>query len=476
MRSSQSEPPLESNSATKANSLKRRLFKSTMVVTAGRLLGIGAMIFGNFLLARLLTPPEFGVYLLVTNIVVVGSIIACQGLNRSLVRFIAESLAHENTQNIRHVLSTALWLAIPGVSLVSLAVWLGWPLFEPAAAAEIKDSHLPIAIAFLLALLTLHQLLSETLRGFHAEKYATMLSGQSGGPLATILFLLMVIVWSTWSRTTLDVVLNFNVLALSLIAIPALFWLRRTYKHACGDRNPNSSNVELTPARYIVRTSLVLMAVQLVAFIASQGDVWIAARSPLPDELALYGAARRAANLVSFPLQLASLSVLPLIPSLYATRRTAELQSVLSSSALYSGLPSMLACGALIVVPGAVLGLCFGDFYKHGGSLLAILAVGQLVFVSCGTAPLVLMMTGHEVKVTAISGVAAVALLVGGELARQSWGMVGLAIVQSTITALQHLVCYFVCLKCCGLRTEPPIASIFQRRDAVRACEKPEEL
>ena len=57
-----------------------------------RIVGIGATLAGNILAARLLGPADFGIFLLVTTIIALGSLLAMGGLNEAGLRFVSESL------------------------------------------------------------------------------------------------------------------------------------------------------------------------------------------------------------------------------------------------------------------------------------------------------------------------------------------------------------------------------------------------
>ena len=57
-----------------------------------RIVGIGITMLVNIVLARWLSPEDFGDFLLLCNVMSLASMLAMMGLNAALVRFISESL------------------------------------------------------------------------------------------------------------------------------------------------------------------------------------------------------------------------------------------------------------------------------------------------------------------------------------------------------------------------------------------------
>src|ERR687893_624617 len=106
------------------SSLRRRLLSGSTWAFGGK---VGAMAMGvitNGLLARMLSPQEFGAYLLAFSIVAVGAVIGSLGLPKSVVRFVAENMILEQPGRARRVIYTAIGLGIAGALGVSLAYLL----------------------------------------------------------------------------------------------------------------------------------------------------------------------------------------------------------------------------------------------------------------------------------------------------------------------------------------------------------------
>lgn len=179
----------------KVPSLKRRLLSGGAWAVGGK---VGAVVIGlacNVLLARLLTPQEFGTYLLVVSVVSVGALVGCLGLNNATVRLVAESMGLGRPDRTRRVIFTVFCLGLVGAIGVGLLYFLAAGgllagVFGVPALATVAG-----LIAGLIAISTAQELLAETFRGFHDIRGATLLGGlatggKSGGIAMRVLVLL----------------------------------------------------------------------------------------------------------------------------------------------------------------------------------------------------------------------------------------------------------------------------------------------
>ena len=90
--------------------LGERLVRGGAWVVGGRIVGIGLLFTVNVLLARLLPPKDFGLFVLITSVLSFGSILAVFGLDQGIVRFVSESLAVGDTARAADVLKQGLRL------------------------------------------------------------------------------------------------------------------------------------------------------------------------------------------------------------------------------------------------------------------------------------------------------------------------------------------------------------------------------
>src|SRR5215208_4702457 len=104
-----------------ASSLRRRLLSGGTWSFVGKVGGSIIGVVTNGLLARLLTPQEFGAYFLALSIIMFGAVVGSLGLPKTGVRFVAESMAFNQLGRTRRVIYTTLGLSVLGALGVSLA-------------------------------------------------------------------------------------------------------------------------------------------------------------------------------------------------------------------------------------------------------------------------------------------------------------------------------------------------------------------
>lgn len=413
-----------------------------MWVALGRALGIGANVVVSFVLARMLRPADFGAFGLLISIVATSSVAAMCGLNLGVVRFLAESIAANDSSRVRQVLRLSVKIAgvtSVAVSLILLAsLFLGLPGFEDLQRPALVFSLAAGSVACLAG----NNMLAAMLRGFEEQRLASFLGGlQNGGPLGAGLFLLLLVTIGWHLSRSLETSLALYLVAYAVCLPIGLLWLRNTVRQSSNlapEQTPESGLPEFTP-RVALSVGVPLMLTQVLNLATRESDLWIAGSFSEHGDLALYVAARRIVQTVAVPLGLVNLSVIAMIPGLWSQGRTRELQAVLQTSANVAGAISAACLLVIFIAPGLTLELLFGDYYRQATVPLLILCLGQFVFTVTGACGMVLMMTGYERCALWINSIATCVIVAGGPYVTRTWGINGLAALSSTVIALQNI-------------------------------------
>src|SRR5262249_55765624 len=165
------------------------LSRQAVWVVGCRIIGIAATLASNVLVARLLSPGEFGTYILITTIMALGGLVGMAGLNEAALRFISESLAHGNPSLARAYRNRALTTsAISGiVACLAAAVVLAFMLTGKPIT---NLTSLLALVAVGIAVLGWQQLGAELVRAYGDLRVASLFSGgQAGGPISNAIFL-----------------------------------------------------------------------------------------------------------------------------------------------------------------------------------------------------------------------------------------------------------------------------------------------
>jgi O-antigen/teichoic acid export membrane protein len=435
---------------------------------AFRIVGILATVASNVLAARLLGPAEFGRYLFLASVAVCGSLVGAAGLSDTTLRFSSESLALGRrglaAAYVRRTarlcgLSTLLAAGITAAGLLAFHLTTG-RLAQPLL--------LGVLTVLTAAALSWQQLASETLRGWNRLKAASLFSGgTTGGPVSNLLFVAAIIALLqaqvAMSATAVVGILTASVCLTSPVALACVWRMIRRSPAAPGEPTATLSAAEDRQLRAMAGT---MLALNLLAFVSEQLDIWIGGALLSPEQLGLYGVAKRSMLLAAMPVQMAMLAILAAIPRLHAQGRRPELQHLMRGSAALAAVPSLAALALLVVFPETVLHWVFGGSYAGAAPMTRILAIGYVVLVFVGNPSSMLVLTGRHRSALSANLVAAAVFAVGGPLAAVMFGATGLAWISASAVAVQNALQWWLARQHSGIWTHVglPLAQLSRLR------------
>ena len=89
---------------------------------------------------------------------------------------------------------------------------------------------------------------------------------------------------------------------------------------------------------------------------------------------------------------------------------------------------------------GDLLAFLFGPSYRDAATVLAILAIGQVIQTWAGSCGYALMMTGHQRPYAVLLAVSTVITVTLDVLFYERWGIEGIALATTGMLALQNIV------------------------------------
>jgi O-antigen/teichoic acid export membrane protein len=205
--------------------------------------------------------------------------------------------------------------------------------------------------------------------------------------------------------------------------------------------------------REIMRVAWPLTVTNLTLFALTEAPLWILGAFRTPEEVAVYGAASRAVVLVAMPLTVANSVLPPLIAEMYPQGRKRELERTLRTVATVAGIPAFLALAAFILFGGPILGLMFGDNYRGGAPILALLSLAQLVNVWSGSGSITLSYTGHQATMMTLTIAGGLFTVLAGLAVVGPYGVGGVAASVAVGIAGYNLVLWFVTKRKTGMLT-----------------------
>jgi len=432
------------NSATLMHglSIKQYLLRGGSWALTGRLLTALMGLVLSAILARLLTPEDMGSFFLAFNLATFFAIVSRFGLENTLLRFISEALTRHEYKRVRELIVKGLLLAV----LINLAVFLIFYLYLGnwlAGNLFSSESLSPVIglVAIWLVFLSFQFLLAEIFRAFQDIREATIFGGLL---TAIITAALLSGLWITIEKSTLTVVLFWILLAAGFNLILGISILQGhiTQLPRKSKNGQKATYVEL------LNNSWPLVINAILLFVLSQSALWILAMFRPDEEVAVYGAAARISLLLSMAFTVVNAVVLPLIAKLNAEGEMDRLEKILRFTATAAIMPAIPVLLFFVFFGGWVLDVVFGDYYRQGAQVLAILSIAQGVVVVCGSCGYVLIMTGCREALILIT-IVSVATGVGlGLMSAEQYGGVGVAVATSiAITEQQILMLIYTKLR-----------------------------
>jgi O-antigen/teichoic acid export membrane protein len=408
-------------------------------VVLGRGGGAALALLANVLLARMLPVEQMGEFVLATSIIAFFGMMARFGLDKSLVRFVAEAMALESPNRIRGTFRQATTILA-----VSLALWLiAVPMLLTFLRLTQGVALAPVMIGAVVlgfATAAILQMVAESFRGFHDHRRATLFDGQASSPIVNGLFVVVLLACAGVAGldATRAVWLYVGVvLAVAAVGVRQLIGAVRHTLRQMPVTHPTKT--EELPRLALLWVCVPLFLIQATAYWGVQGDILIAGNLLTEHDVGLLGVARRLVQTISLPLVMISAVVLPSIPRLSVLGRIEELELLLQRNATLAAIPSIAALVLLIAVPGPLLSLLFGEKYAAASHYLIILAIGQAFATFTGASGQLLVLTGRERIVLVVELASAALLLVGGYLAARSYGLLGLVIVSNAVLTMKYL-------------------------------------
>lgn len=415
----------------------------------GKIITAAATLVVNASLARLLSPDEMGIYFLAFSFVYIAVRFAILGMNQTVLRLIAESMATDQIGRALKSILYALLLGGTGVLMVSLGILggLGNLIAE-------KIFHLPmlkdllLLIAIWMGVITFQHIFAEIYRGFHDIRFATVFGGLVTNVLCALIFTVLKVL-------NIDCQLE-HIVFLSILAgaislfFSALVLYKKLYRQFGKTITKIKTNIS---AWKVVKIGSPLWVANLALIPRSQAALWILGMFRPQSEVAMYGASLRLVTMVSLTLIIVNAVIPPIIAEMSAQGRKRELEKIIRTTTTFIAIPAIIILTIFIFSGGAILVTVYGDFYRSGAIILSLLSIGQLVNVCCGSCGQALMMTGHQKILMWISLLSGFSILAISVLFVKIFGATGIAAVVMVDMIIYNLLMVIIAKKRVGIWT-----------------------
>lgn len=426
-------------------SIKERLLQGGMWVVGIRALKLVTGLAVNALLARLLSPNEMGVYFLIFSLVNFLMLFSLLGMDRHIVRLVAESLALGRTERAREAISYVLQLGVLSSVLMGTMIvsGVGHILTERVFRSPLMGELIYFPAIWLI-LFTIQKLVIESFRGLHNIRLASIFDGLFTSLIAAVT--LGGLFWR-YAKVDASVVLSVMIVACGTNLLIAFFFLKKETVMLARDGTAKISRSDIVKASYpLCLAFIVLSGMQ-------QSHLWLLGHYSSKESVANFGSVLRLMVLVTATLDVVRLVVPPMVGDLYTKRNFSKVQEVLRTTATLAGIPSILALLMLICFGEKVLYYLYGPHYASGYPALIILAVGHLLNVLTGTPGVLLVMASKE-KFLLWSALASGSIGFGVSIFLvETMDYIGVAIGASTGIIMQNFLMAWYCWKSTSIKT-----------------------
>ncbi len=399
-----------------------------------RILGLGAALAAEVLIARLLGVQGYGDYAFALSLISILAIFAKLGMDNLRVRFIPAYMGSGEWGLLRGVMTrsrqSALAMAVLMAVVAACVIWL----IGDSVSSSLRATLLMACI--LLPVLTIIQVEAGGLRAFKRIASARAPT-ELLRPLLLAAGVVIAVVVLRFPASA-PVAMGATLVASSIVLLLLGFLLVRAVPAQANSAEPRYRTREWLSVGFqlllIVGFIILLNRLDIIMIGALLGTA----------EAGIYNSAVRIARLILLGLLATNTIVAPLISQLYAQERMRDLQRMISFAA------RVIFAITLPIVIGVVLFgqwalALFGPEFTGGYTALVILSIGQMVNALAGPVGFLTTMTGHQ-KVAAIvyGGIAGLNIVLNAILI-PTFGIVGGAVATAiAIAALNLILVWFV--------------------------------
>jgi O-antigen/teichoic acid export membrane protein len=407
---------------------RARLLQGVLGGAALRALSISLGIIVAIALARTLGPHGYGIYALALSIVTLLAIPLQMGLPPLLVREVAQYQQAQRWGLLRGLLAWTFRFAmfvsiVVGVAAASVA----WIVRGSQEELELVTFLWAILLVSLLGMIGIQAAALIGLRRVVVGHIPDICAR------AGFLMLLVLAVQLAAGLTPQSAMALNTIAAVVALGIGGLL-LRRALPSAMQQAAP-----EYGTGAWL-RSLLPLCLTGGMHTILTQIDAVMLGLFGNAEDVGIYRAATQTALLASLPLIFMGTALAADIARLHAAGDSVGLQRLMAwTGRLVLGVTAAVVL-ILVLVGDAILVTVFGEQFRPGHLVLALLSVGHLVGAALGPVALLLNMTGHERDTAYGSAIAAVVSIALNPMLIPFLGMVGAAVATTSAVVVWNIV------------------------------------
>ncbi|MGB5540793.1 MAG: oligosaccharide flippase family protein, partial [Gammaproteobacteria bacterium] len=412
-------------------------------VLTGRVVSMLSGLLVIVFITRLLDSAEVGFYFLCFSLITILALVSQLGMNLAVVRLIAEALSNEKHEQAASVATLAVKVVAKAIVVVSCLGLFFVVIKPPEVFVSLSlDRYVLLILMVWFSFQTMLGIISESLRGYHDVRAATLYGATLPGLLSVVA---MYLLWSLVETSSIDLVLS---LLAGPIVLSTVLGAGRLWKIILPSRGQGQADLS-----GIVSVAWPMWSTNITLLLLTQADIWIIGSFLTVDDVAVYGAAARLIMAIPTSLMILNAVVSPVIADQFYRQQQTRLEQTLRTGTTLAAIPSALVMVVFCLAGESLLVLLYGPFYSDGYLILVVLGIGQLFNVISGPCGMVLLMTGHQRSMMVISVLTSLLAIVASIYAVIHVGVLGVAAVFSAALIVQNILMMHFAGKYTGIKT-----------------------
>lgn len=391
----------------------------------GRALQLGVQI----LLARLLGPAQFGLYVLGLTVFQVGQQIGVIGLDNGVIHFGGIALhQNEDKDELSSVIRVTELLSLGSAALLGLVVYVLAPWFalNIIHQADLVGTLRGFSLALVFAIgLKINSAVSRISRKMFFSVFSEDIF-----PYLVSLVLILLFFYSakvSVSSAVIAIIVGFGT---SFLLI--LFFLQKLFVLP-----PYVISMQL--AIKLLSFSLPMFFAVVFVYLLYGATNFLIGFFLSSQDVGIYQAASQISTVPVIILVAFNAIFTPMINKFNQESRRPQLNELYKISTkwgLYISLPLFLT---VVIMPGRVLGVLYGQVYMDGNWVLVILMIAQLINTGTGAVGYLLVMNNHQKRWLVLVAVAFFIGIVLNIVLIPYWGIIGAACANACAVVVMYL-------------------------------------
>ena len=414
------------NTSTSDRQTSDSLFFRRGVAAFGVNIISALLMFGlHILLARLMGEEFYGTYVYALTWMLVLTLIAKQGFDTALVRFVPMYNLAGDWGKLRGVLGKSFNLCLGLGFILAMLVLAVVTILGERIPSDLKATFL--AGAFLIPVLGIVHLLQAALRGFERVPKNEL----PDRIIRPSLMMGALAFMATKHEAFIEAskIMHIHLAAILIAGVIAAFWLKRALPSEWRTVKP------VYETRQWLATAIPLAAFSAMHMLLANIDVLMVGSISGTPAAGVYAVAARIAVFSIFALTAVNAIAAPVITELYEKGDKQALQAMLTK---YARINTIFALAVTVgfYLAGDYILHWFGPSFSTGFVALMVLCGGHVINAAAGSVGFLLTMTGHEKQALYILFLTVAANIVLNALMIPLWGITGAAMATALSTVL----------------------------------------